>query len=141
MDADKLLKNVQGLGSPDYDLYHYDEAGGFLTKKEDPDKDSKTSHVAVYHFWTTDASKRSELLSELNAFADQHKSVDTLQSALVLKAIVIPELATLWIRTKTQADYKAFEPELATLTKKLAPITAKVEVNQSRSFIGHLDLK
>ncbi|KAK7207377.1 hypothetical protein BZA70DRAFT_11994 [Myxozyma melibiosi] len=141
VDDDLLLKSVQGLGSPDYDLYHYDQYGGYLKKPDDKDKDSVTSHVAVHHFWAKDPADQTKILDALNKFSESTKSVEGVQSALVLKAIVVPELATLWIRTKTQDDYKSFEPKLAALASELKPLISKTEVYQSRSFIGHLDLK
>ncbi|KAJ0333484.1 hypothetical protein COL5a_001192 [Colletotrichum fioriniae] len=40
-DEQKLLKTVQGIGSPDYDLHHYDMAGGWLKRDDDSGKDSQ----------------------------------------------------------------------------------------------------
>lgn len=101
VDKDKLLKTKQGLGSPDYDLHHYDEFGGFLTRGNDADKYSKTSHVAVHHFWAKEG-KRDELLRRLVAFAEKTKEGQRadgpVQSALVLKECNDMSLETLWVR-------------------------------------------
>lgn len=99
VDGDKLLKTVQGLESPDYDLHHYDWYGGFLTREEDADKYAKNSHVAVHHFWTKEG-KREELLGILLGFAEGTKIQEgvSVQSAAVLKEVNDMNLATLWIR-------------------------------------------
>jgi hypothetical protein len=104
VDKDKLLKNVQGLGSPDYDLHHYDLAGGWLTLENDADKDSKTSHVAVHHFWTKDG-QRDDIIKRLTKFSEdaktEHRTTPTrVQSCAVLKECVYKHvnLATLWLR-------------------------------------------
>jgi hypothetical protein len=97
VDDDKLLRTVQGLGSPDYDLHHYDEFGGFLKNDDASDKDSTTSHVAVHHFWAESEEKRSRVLSLLSDFA-QELSRSCAQSALVLKECRDTKLATFWLR-------------------------------------------
>jgi hypothetical protein len=102
IDGAKLLKHQQGLDSPDYDLHHYDLIGGWLKRDDDPVKDSKTSHVAVYHFWTKEEAKRPEVLQKLIAFADGLKGTQgpagPVQSAAVLKEIRHVTLSTLWLR-------------------------------------------
>jgi hypothetical protein len=102
IDGDELLRHQQGLDSPDYDLHHYDLIGGWLKRADDADKDSKNSHVAVYHFWATNEEKRLELLRQLVAFADHLKGTQgptgPVQSAAVLKEVRHITMATLWLR-------------------------------------------
>ncbi|KAH8654821.1 hypothetical protein BGZ61DRAFT_500448 [Ilyonectria robusta] len=40
VDKDELLRHQQGLGSPDYDLHHYDQESGWLKREDDPDRHS-----------------------------------------------------------------------------------------------------
>ncbi|PMD59956.1 uncharacterized protein K444DRAFT_473721, partial [Hyaloscypha bicolor E] len=47
VDSDKLLRNEQGLASKDYDLKHYDQVGGYLTREDDEGKDGENSFVVV----------------------------------------------------------------------------------------------
>jgi hypothetical protein len=101
VDRDRLLRNVQGLGSPDYDLHHYDFEGGRLTRPDDAAKDSKTSHVAVYHFWSSD-EKWKELMRKLCALCEELKQSEAsekinVQACAVLKECMDPSLATLWV--------------------------------------------
>lgn len=102
VDKDELLRTKQGLGSPDYDLHHYDEEAGFLKRKGDAARDSKTSHVAVYHFWAAEESKRSQILDVLKEFANRvgasQDADEPIQSALVLRECRDLKLATLWLR-------------------------------------------
>lgn len=96
VDADKLLRTEQGLASPDYDLHHYDWAGGWLKRADDPDRDSKTSHVAVFHFWATDKGGRDELIvGLLNASKGLGAAV---QSFAVLEEVRDEKMVTLWLR-------------------------------------------
>ena len=101
VDSDKLLKHTQGLGSPDYDLHHYDWFGGYLTLENDPEKDSKTSHVAVHHFFAKEG-KRDDLLQGLIAFAEQTRDNQeakvAVQSCAILKECNDINLVTLWVR-------------------------------------------
>jgi len=147
IDGDKLLKTQQGLDSPDYDLHHYDLEGGWLKRADDPEKDSKTSHVSVYHFWTAEESQRPELLKKLVAFADGLKgtqgSSGPVQSAAVLKEIRHPTMATFWLRTKNTDAYNDFKSS-GPFTKFLEDVkkdTAKTKVLESQAFNGHLELK
>lgn len=100
VDADALLRHQQGLASPDYDLHHYDWAGGWLKRDDDPDRDSTTSHVAVYHFWVKEQSRRGELLDELRGFAaGQTVLTDVLlQSCGLLKECRDDRMLTVWLR-------------------------------------------
>jgi hypothetical protein len=102
VDKDELLRTQQGLGSPDYDLHHYDEEGGFLKRSDDADRHSKTSYVAVYHFWASEEAKRPLVIDALKAFANTaHRtqgSEGSIQSALVLRECRDLKLATLWLR-------------------------------------------
>ena len=164
VDKDELLKHQQGLGSPDYDLHHYDEEGGWLKLANDPDRDSKTSHVAVYHFWATTEEKRSELLATLSKWAEQTKTSQgsnvPVQSALVLRECRDRKLATLWLRyvhhknndcpsnssyysVKDIDTFKQLQSSgtLADLLRQVKPLCDKMEVHQSKSFNGHLNLQ
>ncbi len=62
VDKDELPPTQQGIASPDYDLHHYDRVSGWLKRKDDPDRDAATSHVAVYHFWAMEEAKRVEVM-------------------------------------------------------------------------------
>lgn len=101
VDKDNLLKTAQGIGSPDYDLHHYDLAGGWLTREDDAGKDSKDSAVAVIHFWASEKD-RSKILDHLIRFSRSQKqnpyTKASLQSCGVLKEIRDLGLATLWLR-------------------------------------------
>jgi len=147
IDGDELLRHQQGLDSPDYDLHHYDLIGGWLKRADDADKDSKTSHVAVYHFWVTEEAKRPELLQQLVAFADGLKGTQgpagPVQSAAVLKEVRHVTMATLWLRTKNTNAFNAFRLSgpLPKLLEDLRPLTEKTELRQAQAFNGHLELK
>lgn len=96
VDAGNLLRNEQGLASRDYDLHHYDWAGGWLRQPDDPDCDSKTSHVAVYHFWATDNACRADLI---DLFLDASKNfTEVFQSFGILKEVRDQRMVTLWVR-------------------------------------------
>lgn len=104
VDKDKLLKTQQGLGSPDYDLHHYDLEGGWLTLPNDVDKDSKTSHVVLYHFWANDGM-RGSIMERLIKYSEDVKTEQkntpvVVQSCVVLKECVYKHgnLTTLWLR-------------------------------------------
>ena len=102
VDEDKLLRNVQGLGSPDYDLHYYDMHYGFLTRSEDKDKDSKDSFVVVYHFWAPEG-RRKQLMGTLSAGVDRVRASEsasdiTIQSFAVLKESLDVNMASLYIR-------------------------------------------
>lgn len=102
VDEQKLLRNVQGLGSPDYDLHYYDMYGGFLSRGDDEEKDSKDSFVVVVHFSAHD-HRRKQLLDLLTDFAnralekEKHGAVK-LQSFAVLKELLVVNIASLYIR-------------------------------------------
>lgn len=100
VDKDELLRHKQGLGSPDYDLHHYDQEAGWLKRDDDPDRDSKTSYVAVHHFWTSEEAERSRLLDALGAFAEETRGgeVKGVQSCLVLRECRDLKMASLWLR-------------------------------------------
>jgi hypothetical protein len=102
VDEDKLLRHVQGLGSPDYDLHYYDFHEGFLTRVEDKDKNAKDSFVAVVHFWAPEG-RRKQLLGTLSAGADRVQASEssgavTIQSFAVLKESLDVNMASLYIR-------------------------------------------
>ena len=104
VDGQKLLKHEQGLTSRDYDLHHYDFESGYLKLDSDKERDSKTSHVAVEHFWSKEG-KREEMMALMGEFAETVKGAQTpgsveVQSCAVLKECVYTHwnLATLWVR-------------------------------------------
>jgi hypothetical protein len=102
VDEDKLLRNVQGLSSPDYDLHHYVSPSGFMKRQDDENRDSMDSFVVVVHLWAAEG-KRQQLLATLVDYADQVKASEkapsiTVQSFLVLKELLDFNLATIYIR-------------------------------------------
>lgn len=97
VDQDQLLKHEQGLASRDYDLHHYDDAGGWYTKEDDPKKNSKISHVVVHHFFAQ-AGKREDVIQLLNGLAEKSKTVTGVQSCGVLRECNDKSLVTLWVR-------------------------------------------
>jgi hypothetical protein len=102
VDEAKLLRNVQGLNSPDYDLRHYDLFGGFLTRKDDKDRDIQDSFVAVVHF-SASPGRRKQLLGTLSDYADRVKATEmgtpgAAQSLAVLKEVNDFNLASIYIR-------------------------------------------
>jgi len=102
VDKDELLRTQQGLGSPDYDLHHYDEAFGFLKRPDDVDRDSVSGHVAAGHFWVVAEDRRESVLLKLGALAEDVRtakgSLPFVQSALVLREVRNKSMATLWLR-------------------------------------------
>ena len=102
VDEDRLLRNTQGLGSPDYDLYYYDIFDGFLTRKDDKDRDAQDCFVAVVHLWASQ-DRRKQLLGILANYADRVKATKTgpsnaVQSFAVLKEVNDFKMATIYIR-------------------------------------------
>lgn len=99
VDQDKLLKTRQGIDSPDYDLHHYTHEAGWLKHPNDGEKDAKTSQVKVIHYWGKEGS-RQEIMQRLAVFADELYSTSTpaVQSCLVLKDLLDPNLTTIWLR-------------------------------------------
>jgi hypothetical protein len=102
VDEDRLLRNVQGLGSPDYDLHHYNLVSGFVTRQDDSDRAAQDSFVAVVHFWAS-PGRRKQLLGILADSADRVKAAETgpsiaIQSFAVLKEVNDFSLATVYIR-------------------------------------------
>lgn len=102
VDEDKLLRNVQGLGSPDYDLHHYDFFSGFFKVEGDVDSEAEDSFVVILHLWAH-RGKRDSLLGLLADYALRLKSTDnnpgtSLQSFAVLKELNDPDLSSIYIR-------------------------------------------
>lgn len=107
VDKDELLRTEQGLKSPDYDLHHYDQVSGYLKRPDDLERDSKTSYVAVYHFWSKTPNERAAVLERLSRFASETlKAPGSVQSALVLKECRDLSMATLWLRYVTRVSMK-----------------------------------
>ncbi|OCL06316.1 hypothetical protein AOQ84DRAFT_378748 [Glonium stellatum] len=142
VDSENLLKQ-------DYDLHHYDLAGGWLTRAGDADPDSKESFVVVHHFWAKDKVLRDALLGWLNVLAKK-TLVGPLgewgvQSCGVLRECNDQRLATLWVRTKTESDFKKYQASglhqdiLANELKSGGHIIARTELHRSKTFNGHID--
>ncbi|KAI1617870.1 hypothetical protein EDD36DRAFT_14975 [Exophiala viscosa] len=140
VDEDKLLRTVQGIGSPDYDLHHYDFFSGFLTRKDDQDRDAQDSFVTVVHFWASEG-RRKQLLGILADSADKIKSAEMVQSFAVLKEVNDFHLATIYIRSRSQEAWERFETSeiYRDLVADAKPITTKTETHRSQAFIGHID--
>ncbi|KAF4783758.1 hypothetical protein HER10_EVM0013442 [Colletotrichum scovillei] len=144
-DEQKLLKTVQGIGSPDYDLHHYDLAGGWLKREDDPGKDSRDSAVAVVYFWAAEEGRREEVVRSLEGFAkaQRERAVGEaeLQSCAVLREVMDRRLATLWLRTKTQQHLKSQleTKDYKDLLATLQPLTVRTETHLSQVFNGHID--
>ncbi|KAF5984301.1 oxidoreductase [Fusarium coicis] len=110
VDKDKLLRTAQGLDSPDYDLHHYDEYGGFLKRTDDVERDSLQSFVVVKHYWAKNENLRNEMLDSLAQCADRLASGSPqVQSALVLKECRDTSMATLWLRFASEEDWNLWE--------------------------------
>ncbi|KAI3559471.1 hypothetical protein CABS03_05214 [Colletotrichum abscissum] len=156
-DEQKLLKTVQGIGSPDYDLHHYDLAGGWLKREDDPGKDSRDSAVAVLHFWAVEEGGREEVVRSLEEFGKAQRGREVgegeLQSCAVLREVMDRSLATLWLRSltpifllatcsaKTQEHLKSHleTQEYKALLATLQPLTVRTETHLSQVFNGHID--
>ena len=110
VDSDKLLRNEQGLTSKDYDLKHYDQAGGYLTREDDEGKDGKDSFVVVIHFWIK-SGRRGDAISKLGDLADATKGgmglglEAMIQSCAVFKGVWDRNLVTLWVRSVSSAYF------------------------------------
>lgn len=95
--ADEKLLKIKDW----YDLKHYDLAGGFLTREDDPHKDAKESHVAVLHLWARSGKgQQDKLAQKLCAFASRvhEANTDGMQSCSVLKGCWDLSLVSLWMR-------------------------------------------
>ncbi|KAF2179301.1 NAD(P)-binding protein [Zopfia rhizophila CBS 207.26] len=141
VDAEKLLRQ-------DYDLHHYDAIGGFLTREDDPDRDSKTSFVVVHHFWAVDNAMREALLGHLKGLARKARELpvgEGVQSCQVLRECSDMTLATLWVRTRTEAHFvkyresETYQLIVGTELKSGGNVVAKSELHSSRAFNGHID--
>ncbi|CZR69251.1 uncharacterized protein PAC_19151 [Phialocephala subalpina] len=101
VDSDKLLRNEQGLTSKDYDLKHYDQAGGYLTREDDEEKNRKDSFIAVIHFWVKGGGS-GDVINKLGNLADATKELGLevmIQSCAVFKGVWDQNLVTLWVRS------------------------------------------
>jgi len=146
VDSDKLLKHEQGLNSRDYDLKHYDLAGGWLTREDDDDKDSMNSYVVVHHLFAKDG-KRTEVIERLLKFSEETKAQAPnvgVQSCAVLEEISDVSLVTLWVRTKTEEAFKKYQSgelysgSMSELVIR-SSLVEKMELHRSKAFIGHID--
>ncbi|KAM6521882.1 hypothetical protein FALCPG4_011584 [Fusarium falciforme] len=144
VDRDRLLRTVQGLGSPDYDLHHYDQYGGYLKREDDLDADSKTSVVVAIHYWAVEESRRVEVLDRLASFSTKARQAPIgLQSALVLKECRDTTLSTLWLRFDSLQTWEDLQNsgEYKSLAADVEPSTKSTQVHRSQVFNGHLGLK
>lgn len=167
VDGENLLKHEQGLASRDYDLYHYDFAGGWLKRDDDKERDSKTSYVVVHHFWAKEG-KRDELIHGLSVLAEETKEAQgtygVVQSCGVLQEVRDVTMATLWLRcvppgdlgtsmqvtdhdyrTKTETDFKTYQSSnlyrkaVTEDLKEGGAVVAKTELHHAQNFNGHID--
>ncbi|OAG36429.1 hypothetical protein AYO21_09414 [Fonsecaea monophora] len=148
VDDAKLLRTVQGIGSPDYDLRYYDLFGGFLTRKDDPDRDRQDSFVCVVHFSAAEG-RRKQLLGVAADCADLVEATagngvapfGAVQSFAVLKEVNDLSLVSLYIRTRSQEAWEALEASdiFQRLLDHVKPITTKTEKHRSQAFIGHIN--
>ncbi|KAK7883460.1 hypothetical protein LTR67_011210 [Exophiala xenobiotica] len=145
VDEAKLLRNVQGLGSPDYDLRYYDLFGGFLTRKGDKDRDAPDSLVVVVHF-SASQGRRKQLLGIVADCADLVQGLETapfgaVQSVVVLKEVNDLNLVTAYIRTRSKEVWDKFEASsiYQQLLIDAGSITTKTETHRSQALIGHID--
>ncbi|OAL25783.1 hypothetical protein AYO20_10338 [Fonsecaea nubica] len=145
VDEDKLLRHVQGLGSPDYDLHYYDMYYGFLSRPDDKDKDAKDSFVVVIHFWSP-AGRRKQLLGALSGGADRVRASEnspniTIQSFAVLKECLDVNMASLYIRSRSKQDWETFQSSdlFKQILDDAAPTNEKSKIHRSQAFNGHID--
>ncbi|KAK5331674.1 hypothetical protein LTR93_000679 [Exophiala xenobiotica] len=143
VDDDKLLRTVQGLNSPNYVLNHYDLFGGFLTRKDDDNRNKLDSFVAVVHF-SASPGRRKQLLGLLADCADSVKASELgceVQSFAVLKEVNDFSLATAYIRTRSQETWDGFKASeiYQELMADVKPIITKTTTHRSQAFIGHIN--
>ncbi|KAK5721155.1 hypothetical protein LTR17_014796 [Elasticomyces elasticus] len=144
VDDDKLLRTMQGLASPDYDLHYYDFHAGFITRSDDEEKDCKDSFVVVVHLWAQ-PGQREALLKSLAAVASTVEGSETgpsikVQSFGVLKECMDTTMASLYIRARSQAQWESsnvLNEVLDTTNESMS----KYEVHCSQAFNGHIDQK
>lgn len=91
-----------------YDLHHYNMVGGWLKRRGDPQADSKTSHVAVIHFFTQ-SGKRDHVIEQLESVGKSAlESEPTVSSFGILKELNDENLVTVWLRYAYNASNPAF---------------------------------
>lgn len=141
IDSEKLLIE-------DYDLHHYDFAGGFLSRPDDADKDAKDSFVVVHHFWARERAARDALVGWLKVLATRSRALDVaegVQSCGVLRECNDLRMSTLWVRTRTEADFRKYQESeiyqsiVVTELKAGGKIVDKTELHKSQTFNGHID--
>ncbi|KAH8770714.1 hypothetical protein F5883DRAFT_416139 [Diaporthe sp. PMI_573] len=123
VDKDELLRTTQGLGSPDYDLHHYDQVGGCLKRTDDPDSDSKTSFVVVNHYWANDEKSKS---------SPKRVGFEGMQGQEPRYIMVTSSQA--WEGLQTSSLFNL-------LTTEIQSLTVSIESHRSQSFNGHLGLR
>ncbi|EEU44528.1 uncharacterized protein NECHADRAFT_85171 [Fusarium vanettenii 77-13-4] len=117
VDKDRLLRTVQGLGSPDYDLHHYDQYGGYLKREDDPDADSKAS-IVFLNKGSPGPHRPAECtgLERMQGHDNEH---------IVVAA---------WEALQNSVESKS-------LAADIEPLTRSTEVHRSQVFNGHIGLK
>lgn len=97
IEQNKIIEK-ENLLPNGFNLYYYDFAGGWLTRDDDREKDLKSSHVVVHHFWPRQGN-RDQLIQKLLELGEKSKSqVSNLQSCAVLVECDGNSLVSLWIR-------------------------------------------
>ncbi|KAI1845520.1 hypothetical protein JX265_011629 [Neoarthrinium moseri] len=137
VDNDRLLRHVQGLGSPDYDLKYYDYHAGFLKRPDDPDRDATDSFVVIIHL-SSGLGRRKQVLGLLADSADAVRSEKSMsvQSFAVLKEVMQENLCSVYIRSWESLQAT---PTYQHLIAELERNEVTVEVHRSQAFNGHID--
>ncbi|KAH8754446.1 hypothetical protein BGZ57DRAFT_945016 [Hyaloscypha finlandica] len=116
VDSDKLLRHEQGLASKDYDLKHYDQVGGYLTREDDEGKDGKDSFVVVMHFWESCQCDKGGCGSRVRGHDSELRCVQgSLGPKLGYTSVIDVELII------------------------GGDLVEKTEVHRSKAFNGHID--
>ncbi|KAJ2898108.1 hypothetical protein MKZ38_004167 [Zalerion maritima] len=146
--AQMSLVDSERLLAEDYDLHHYDLAGGFLSRSDDEGKNRKDGFVAVLHFWAKERQVREVLVGWLNVLARKTREEDAgngVQSCAVLRECNDLRMATLWLRTTSKAAFEKFQTcasYKAIVDDELeadGKLVERTEMHRSQAFIGHID--
>jgi hypothetical protein len=93
-----LRVDSENLLGDDYDLHHYNLVGGWLKRPHDPQADSKTSHVAVLHFFSRKGT-RDQVIEQLEALGKEALEKEPRVSSFgILKELNDESLVTVWLR-------------------------------------------
>jgi hypothetical protein len=100
--------HTEKLLGQDYDLHHYNLVGGWLKRPLDPQADSKTSHVAVLHFYTREGI-RDQVIEQLEALGKEAlENVPSVSSFGILKGLNDENLVTVWLRYDIELPHPLF---------------------------------